>query len=147
VIYLIHFIPRLFSLTIFSGFDSKCAFYENASIFNCTQEFFVTRPKQWILYWLVSSILSSICLYFICASRMKRIRICQTCRNAGFCMMMMILFFITSASFLVRIINTDSEDMPLFLALFIWWPSTVWQIIYLNIQTPSATHLANRNRK
>ncbi len=44
----------------------------------------------------------------------------------------MILFILTSGSFLMRIINTDPEDMALFLALFVWWPATVGQIIYLD---------------
>jgi hypothetical protein len=134
VIYLLHFIPRLFGVTIFSGYGTKCALNENASIFDCTQEFLVARPKQWILCWLVSSILSSFCLSFICGAH-KQLKIRKTCSNVAF-WSMMILFFITSASFLVQIINTDPEDMALSFALFIWWPSTVVQMFYLDNLAP-----------
>ena len=125
--YLLHFVPRFFSLMVMSGYDTKCAVYENSSIFDCTQEFLVANPKQWILSCFVMSILSSVCLCFVLGAH-KQLEKC--CTNA-FCFMMA-QFFLTFASFSVPIYNTKSEDMPLFFAMLAWWTSTVWQIIYLN---------------
>ena len=130
MIYLFNFIPRLFGMVVFSGYDSKCAIYERASFFNCTQDFPVTQPKQWMLYSLVMSILSSISLYFICDAG-KQMNIRKTCCKASF-VIMFPPFIITAASFLVRIVNTKAEDMPLCLALFMWWPSTACQLMYLD---------------
>ena len=128
--YLLHFVPRFFGLMVMSGYDTKCAVNENASIFDCTQEFLVANPKQWILSWFVMSNLSSICLCFICGAH-KQLEIRQTCCTKAFCVMMA-QFFLTFTSFLVPIYNTKSEDMPLFFAMLAWWTSTVWQIVYLN---------------
>ena len=130
VVYMLQFIPRLFCLATFSHYDTKCALNENASIFECNQEVFVDNPKEWILYWLVLSILSSFCLYFICGScRHEQIR--KSCRNVSY-WLMMILFLLTLGSFVVRFFKTEREDMALCLALFAWWPVTVWQITYLD---------------
>ena len=131
-IYLLHFIPRLIGVFIFSGYDTKCALYENASIFDCTQEFIVAGPKEWILFWLVMSISSSIILYFICSAH-KRVKIWTTCNNVSF-WNRMILFLFTLVSFFMRIININWQDRDalLFLALPAWLVSTAWQIIYVN---------------
>lgn len=125
-----HFIPRLFCLVVFSGYDTKCLIYENTSIFDCTQEFLVTHPKQWILSWLVTSVLSSIFLGFICDAH-KHLNIREKCCNGKFWIMAG-PFFPSFMSFVAPITNIDSADMPLLVAILVWCISTVWQIIYLD---------------
>mgnify|MGYP002803570926 FL=1 len=134
LVYMLQFIPRVFCLANFSHYDTKCALSENASIFECNQEVFVDNPKQWILYWLVLSILSSFCLYFICGSS-RHGQIWHSCRNVSY-WLMMISFLLTLGSFAVRFFNTEREDMALCLAMCAWWSVTVWQITYLDRLEP-----------
>lgn len=131
---MLHFIPRLFCLVIFSGYDTKCAVYENTSIFDCTQEFLVTNPKQWILSWFLMSVLSSIFFCYICGAY-KHVQIRKLCCNVNF-WGMMTLYFTTFTSFLVPVYNTRSEDMPLFCTMLAWFTSIFSQVIYLNNLAP-----------
>lgn len=145
--YTLHFIPRLVCLAIFSIYDTQCALYENASIFDCHQPSIVAQPKEWILCWLVLSILSTIC-FFLTVQRMctKALQIRRTCKKVGF-WSMIIIFLVTLPTYLLRVINTELKDMALFWALFLWWPSTVWQITYLdNFELHMYYDIKTRNR-
>jgi hypothetical protein len=53
------FLPRLFLLVIFSGYDTKYALFEKASMVNCSQDFLLHEPKYWCLAWLTTSTFSS----------------------------------------------------------------------------------------
>ena len=52
---MLHFFPRFFSLVIFSGFDTKCALFDKASVVNCSQVFLVPQPKYWCFAWMITS--------------------------------------------------------------------------------------------
>ena len=52
-------VPWFISVMIFSIFDTECIIFEQASVVNCSQDFFTSHPEHWIFAWLLISILSS----------------------------------------------------------------------------------------
>lgn len=72
--YLLHFLPRLFLLAVFSGYDTKCALFEKASVVNCSQDFFLPEPKYWCYAWLITSTCSSAIVVLLVWIYRKRIK-------------------------------------------------------------------------
>ena len=58
-------IPWIISVIFFSIFDTKCVIFEQASVINCSQDFFISNPRHWISTWLFMSIISSFLVIFI----------------------------------------------------------------------------------
>ena len=134
------FIPRSLSLLIFSGYDAKCAMYEEASIVNCTQRWIVSHPEHWVLTWLVISNASS--LYFIVVVWLLHKQLSQKFmtlkklyRKASF--WTMIFYFIATAVYYgLRFDTTDGMSVAMSLMLFLWCPLTLLVVFVFNYLLP-----------
>ena len=74
MIYVVLFLPRLPSLIVYLGYDLKCAINELTTFANCTQEFLVQNPKNWVFYSKAISGVSSLLLLFIIWCNRKKLK-------------------------------------------------------------------------
>ena len=59
--------PWFISIIFYSIFDTECMIFEQASVVNCSQDFFTSNPENWIFAWLLMSMMSSfVFLLIIC---------------------------------------------------------------------------------
>ena len=139
---MLHFLPRLFLLVIFSGYDTKCALFEKASMVNCSQDFLVHEPKYWCLGWLTTSTFSSamvISLVWIYRDRIKysfRGSAMKLIRKASFWRMNFFLS-VVFIEYTIAWQTSDKLHTILFVCSFARWFSTALVIYCLNYVNPS----------
>ena len=135
------FIPRSFSLLIFSGYDTKYALFEEASIINCTQRFIVSHPEHWVLAWLVISDASSLYFMIIVWFEYKHLgcsfywTLKMLLKKASF-WTMMFFFLITTMYYILRFDTTDAMSVTMSLMLLLWCPSTLLVVFRFNYLPP-----------
>ena len=146
---MLHFLPRLFLLVIFSGYDTKCALFEKASMVNCSQEFLVPEPMYWCYGWLFTSTCSSaivISLVWIYRKRMKysfSISIKKLIRKASFWRMNFFLSIVL-IEYSVAWKSLDKFHIVLYAFSLARWYSTALVIYCLNYVNPS--RIANEKK-
>ena len=133
---MLHFLPRLFLLVIFSGYDTKCALFEKASMVNCSQDFLVHEPKYWCLGWLTTSTFSSamvISLVWIYRDRIKysfRGSAMKLIRKASFWRMNFFLS-VVFIEYTIAWQTSDKLHTILFVCSFARWFSNFHSSCYL----------------
>ena len=138
IIYFILLIARVPTLMVYLGYDIKCAINEEATFANCTQEFFVKNPKNWVLYSKALSTLSSVILLFIiwCNRKEIKYKYCKRFRK----MIIEARFwgnnFMFALTFVYYLIRYDKSDKQLSIALLLWWPATILVVYNLNCIRP-----------
>ena len=138
IIYSILLITRVPTLVVYLGYDIKCAINEEATFANCTQEFFVKNPKDWVLCSKTISTSSSvILLYIIWLNRQKiKYKYCKRFRK----MIKEAKFwgnnFMFALTFVYYLIRYDKSDKQLSIALLLWWPATMLVMYNLNCICP-----------
>ena len=139
--YLLHFLPRLFLLVVFSGYDTKCALFEKASMMNCSQEFLVAEPKYWCFAWQITSIsLSTIVILLVWIYR-KRIKysfsntIRKLIRKASF-WRMNFLISIMFIEYIIALKTSDKFHTILYMFSLARMVSTAFVICCLNYVNP-----------
>ena len=142
MVYLLHFPPRLFLLAVFSGYDTKCALFEKASMVNCSQEFLVPEPKYWCNAWHITSICSSAIVILLVWIYRKRIEysfsntVRKLIRKASFWRMNFLLS-IMFIEYVIACKTTDESHTILYAFSFTRMASTAFVIYCLNYVNPS----------
>ena len=138
MIYFLLFIARLPALIVYLGYDVKCAINEEATFANCTQEFFVRNPQNWVLYSKTMSTLSSLVLLFIIWCNREKLNFCfyrpfkRLKWRASFWWKNALFAF----TFVYYIIRMDGSNIQLSIALLSWWPATLLVVYSLNYLRP-----------
>ena len=138
------FLPRLPSLIVYLGYHLKCMINDETIFVNCTQQFLVSNPKRWVLYWKAVSGTSSLILLFIiwCNRKILNYRLSKPlkllkCKSSFW--LTNVLFAFTFVYYIIRIDgSTDGSDMLLSIALLMWWPATLLVVYCLNYMSPVA---------
>ena len=131
-------IPWLISTIFFSIFDTKCIVFEQASVINCSQGFFIANPRHWVFAWLLMSIISSLLLIFIVFFNRKKINY-QTEKakkiwRKGYVGSFIFLLLTSLVYYIIRIYSTRSEktSVSISILVFLWPPVIVLVICCLN---------------
>ena len=138
---MLHFLPRLFLLVIFSGYDTKCALFEEASMVNCSQEFLVQEPKYWCFAWLATSTCSSVIVISIVWIYRKRINysfrisVMKLIRKASFWRMNFLLSIVL-IEYGIAWTTSDRLHTILYILSLARWYSTALVIYCLNYVNP-----------
>ena len=139
---MLHFLPRLFLLVIFSGYDTKCALFEKVSMVNCSQEFLVPDPHYWCFAWLATSTISSaivVSLVWIYRDRIKynfRISVKKLIKKASFWRMNFFLSVIL-IEYTIAWKTSNKLHTTLYALSLARWYSTAVVIYCLNYVNPS----------
>ena len=118
-------IPWFISTIFFSIFDTKCIIFDHASVVNCSQDFFVSNPRHWVLAWFSMSITSSTLLLIIVCSNHKMMNYqakkAKKIFKKGYFVSLLFLLLASIVYYGVRLHNARSEATSLsisFLILF-----------------------------
>ena len=131
-------VMRLVTMVVYLGYDVKCAVIEGTTFANCTQEFLVPNPKNWVIYLKTLSITSSLTVLFIIWHNREELNyrfirsFKSLCRNVSFLTTNVSFCFI----FVYYIIRIDGSDLTLSIPLLIWWPATLAVVYCLNYLRP-----------
>ena len=130
--------PWLISTIFFSIFDTKCIVFEQASVINCSQGFFISNPRHWVFAWLLMSIISSFLLILIVRLNHKKLnyqteKAKKICKK-GYVGSLIFLLLISLVYYVIRIYTTKSEktSVSISILVFLWPPVTVLLICCLN---------------
>ena len=131
-------IPWCISTIFFSIFDTKCIVFEQASVINCSQGFFISNPRHWVFAWLLMSILSSFLLMLIVSLNHKKLnyqtkKAKKICKK-GYVGSLVFLLLISLVYYIIRIYSTKSDRISVSISIlvFLWLPVTVLVICCLN---------------
>ena len=144
ITYFILLIARVPMLIVYLGYDVKCAMEEEATFANCTQEFFVSNPKNWVLYSKTMSTSSSVILLLIIWYNRKKInynyykQFKDRIKKSTF-WLNNVMFACTFVYYLIRF---DTSDKQLSIALLLWWPATI--LVVHNLKDIHPTNLPHR---
>ncbi|XP_028393370.1 uncharacterized protein LOC114517753 [Dendronephthya gigantea] len=137
-IFILLCIPHVISTVFFSIFDAWCNLYEQASVTNCSQPFFVPHPRQWISAWLVMSIISPGLFISIIYTdwrtfNFQRNAFRKIYRKGSFCSLM----FLLAASliyYFVRLVPSKEDTTSKFIStlMFLWSPVNALIICFIN---------------
>ena len=127
---------RLFTLVVFFGFDQKCVLFDKASIFNCTQELFVPRPKHWVFVWMVTSIISSIFVIIILRLNQQQLNYSfvslKVLGKKGSFWSMNVFFVITFVYYCIRFDDENGMTKAMSILLLFRLPVTLLVVYCLN---------------
>ena len=131
-------IPWLISIIFFSIFDTKCIVLEQASVVNCSLDFFISNPRQWVFAWLCMSLISSALLILII--RINHNALKYRCEKAkmihkkGSFFSLIFLLVVSSINYFVRMLAMGSQTIGLSIsiAIFLWSPVIVTVVCCLN---------------
>ncbi|CAB4012026.1 Hypothetical predicted protein [Paramuricea clavata] len=138
VLFVLLSIPWLISVIFFSIFDTKCIVFEQASVINCSQNFFISNPRRWVSAWLFMSIISSLLLILIIRMNHKKLNYqrkkAKKIYKKGSFFSLIFLLVVSSVYYIVRIFGMRSETTSLFISIlvFLWPPVTVLLVCCLN---------------
>ena len=131
-------IPWLISIIFFSIFDTKCIVFEQASVINCSQDFFISNPRHWVFAWLFMSIISSFLLILIICINHETLnyqyeKAKKIYKKGSFFSLIFLLVF-SSFYYFVRFFSMRSETISWLIStvVFLWPPVTALLVCCLN---------------
>ena len=138
VLFILLSIPWFISVIFFSIFDTKCIIFEQASVINCSQDFFISNPRGWISAWLFMSIISSFLAFLIIYVNRKKLNYQSTgakkIYKKGSFFSLIFLLVVSSVYYFIRIFSMGFEPMSLLMniLIFLWPLVTVLLVCCLN---------------
>ncbi len=112
--------------------------YEQASVINCSQDFFVSNPRHWVFAWLFMSISSSFLLILIVYLKHKKLNYqtekAKKIYEKGYFGSLVFLLLTSLVYYVCQIYTTKSEktSVSISVLVFLWPPVTVLLICCLN---------------
>lgn len=64
-------LPLFTSILFFSIYDTQCIVFDQASVVNCSHNFFMSNPENWVFAWLLQSLISSLVFILIVCRNYK----------------------------------------------------------------------------
>ena len=137
VIFVLLCTPWFISVIIFSTFDTQCMIFEQASVVNCSQDFFTANPEHWIFSWLLISMLASIVFLLIIRLNYRtmnyQLKEAKRIYRKGSFASLIFLLITSSVYYLIRIATTlEGISEAISILLFIWSFTTVAVVCCLN---------------
>ena len=130
-------VPWFISVMIFSIFDTECIIFEQASVINCSQDFFTSHPEHWIFAWLYISMVSSFVFLLIIYLNHKalnyQLQKAKQIHKKGSFYSLIFLLLTTSMFYFIRIAtNLERISEAISVLLFTWCFVTVAVICCFN---------------
>jgi hypothetical protein len=133
VFFVVLSIPWFISIIFFSVFDTECIIFEQASVVNCSQEFFTASPEHWILAWLSMSMVASVLFLLIVRLNHRKLnyqveKLGRIYKKGSFCSLVFLLF-ISSVYYIIRTFTKSDKMSTAILALLFFWPLMIAAVV------------------